>query len=228
MSLLAVRRPGRLTLGDAAPWWRRSRSRMGRWLLALGLAVVAAAIVSHLTGQATATVAGWGHTRWVLVARRDLGPGRVVTADDVVRRELPDAAVPASAVPGDAPEGRTGSPIGRVVTNPIVAGEVLSRQRLAPDGVRGLAALVPDGYRAVAVPTEGTGLALRVGDRVDVFAPGRSDGATAARSDRIDPIATDAVVVDVTPTAVTIAVARAEVAALARALGQGTPVLALI
>ena len=206
MSLLAVRHPGRLALGDAAPWWRRSRSRVGRWLVALGLAVVAAAVVSQLTGQATATVAGWGHTRSVLVARHDLGPGRVITADDVVGRDLPDAAVPASAV----------------------TGEIVSRQRLAPDGVQGIAALVPDGHRAVAVPTEGTGLVLRVGDRVDVFAPGRTDGTVASRTDRTDPAATAALVVDVSATAVTIAVDRTEVAALARALGQGTPVLALI
>ncbi len=224
MSLLAVHRPSRLALGDAAPWWRRSRSRTGRWLLALGLAVVAAAIVSQLTGQATSTVASWGHTRSVLVARHDLGTGRVVNADDVVRRELPDAAVPPSAVTEDS----AGNPIGRVVTNPIVAGEIVSRQRLAPDGVQGIAALIPDGRRAVAVPTEGTGLALRVGDRVDVFAPGRTDGSAASRTDRTDPVATAAVVVDVSTTAVTIAVDRAEVAALAHALGQGTPVLALI
>lgn len=224
MSLLAVRHPGRLALGDAAPWWRRSRSRVGRWLVALGLAVVAAAVVSQLTGQATATVAGWGHTRSVLVARHDLGPGRVITADDVVGRDLPDAAVPASAVTGDSAD----NPVGRVVTNPIVTGEIVSRQRLAPDGVQGIAALVPDGHRAVAVPTEGTGLVLRVGDRVDVFAPGRTDGTVASRTDRTDPAATAALVVDVSATAVTIAVDRTEVAALARALGQGTPVLALI
>jgi Flp pilus assembly protein CpaB len=228
MSLLAVRHPSRLALGDAAPRWRRSRSRIGRWVLAIGLAVVAAALVSHLTGQATETVAGWGQTRSVLVARHDLGPGRAVTADDVVRRDLPDAAVPASAVTDVPPGGSTGSPIGRVVTSLIVAGEVVSRQRLAPDGVQGIAALVPDGHRAVAVPTEGTGLALRVGDRVDVFAPGRTDSTTATRSDRADPVATNAVVVDVSTNAVTIAVDRSEVAALARALGQGTPVLALI
>jgi hypothetical protein len=145
MSSLALRRPGRLALGHAATWWRRSPSRVGRWVLAAGLAVLAAALFTHVTGQATDTVAGWGHTRSVIVARRDLAPGQVVATDDVVRRDLPDAAVPASALVDD--------PTGRVVTSPIVVGEVVSRQRLAPDGLQGIAALVPDGHRAIAVPT---------------------------------------------------------------------------
>jgi Flp pilus assembly protein CpaB len=219
MSSLALRRPGRLALGHAAPWWRRSPSRVGRWVLAAGLAVLAAALFTHLTGQATDTVAGWGHTRSVIVARRDLAPGQVVATDDIVRRDLPDAAVPASALVDD--------PTGRVVTSPIIVGEVVSRQRLAPDGLQGIAALVPDGHRAIAVPTAGTGLHLRIGDRVDVFAPGRTDGGST-RSDRADAVAAGAVVVDVGETAVTVAVDRTEVAALARALGQGTPVLALV
>jgi Flp pilus assembly protein CpaB len=222
MALWVRRRPGRLLLGQAAPWWRRSPSRVGRWALALGLATSAAAGVAGATGRATDAMAGWGATRSVLVARRDLEPGRALTGEDVERRDLPDAVVPASAVDGD--------PTGRVVTSPIAAGEVVSRQRLAPAGVAGVAALVGPDQRAVAVPTEGTGLRLRVGDRVDVYPSGRTDivGTSASRSDRSTALATDAVVVDVADTAVTVAVARDQVAAVAGALGESPPVLALV
>jgi len=216
------RRPGRLALGAAPPWWRRSPGRVGRWVLAAGLGLTAAAVVGGATGQAGDAADGWGASTTVVVARHDLEPGHAITADDVTRRTLPVAAVPNRAFTGD--------PTGRVVTSPIGTGEIVSGLRLAPDGARGVAALVPDGRRAVAVPIEGTGLHLRVGDHVDVFAPGAGDAGTTRpdRADRTGPAAAAAVVVEVTDTAVTVAVDPSDVAALARALGQGTPVLALI
>jgi Flp pilus assembly protein CpaB len=113
------------------------------------------------------------------------------------------------------------------VTAPIVGGEVVSSTRIAPDGVDGLAALVPAGRRAVAVPTGGTGLRVDVGDRVDVL--GTSDGATygddSSRSSTV--LAAGAVVLAVGDAAVTVAVDRDDAPVLARALAAGTPVLAL-
>ena len=109
----------------------------------------------------------------VAVARRRLETGHVLTRDDTVVRVLPVDAVPDAAI-GDGDELA-----GRTVTPAIVAGEVLSAQRLAPDGLEGIAALVPAGRRAIAIPIEGTGLAVRVDDRVDVLDPtvdGRGSG----------------------------------------------------
>jgi Flp pilus assembly protein CpaB len=214
-----LRRPGRLALGDAAPWWRRSPSRLGRWVLAAGLALCAAAVVGDLAGAAADTVAGLGVTRRVVVARHDLEPGQVVADADVGWQARPRAELPDSAIDGDV--------VGRVVTAPIVAGEVVSTRRLAPDGVRGLAALVDEGDRAMAVPIEGTGLHVQVGDRVDVLAPDPADDVLGRRRSAA-PVADDALVIDVTDTAVTLAVAETEAADLAGALGRGVPVLALV
>ncbi len=211
--------PGRLLLGATVPWWRRSRRRVRRWLLALGLAAVAAGLVTVRVDEAARTMAGLGTTRSVTVARRDLAVGRVLAADDLVARTLPVDAVPEDAADG-AIEGRT-------VTAAIGAGEVVSALRLAPDGVGGLAALVPAGRRAIAVPTGGTGLHVEVGDRVDVLVAtddssygGDSSGSSAV-------VATAAVVIAVDDAAVTLAVDRRDAPSVARALASGTPVLAL-
>ena len=114
-----------------------------------------------------------------------------------------------------------------MVTAAIVEGEVISTRRLAPDGAQGVAALVPEGRRAVAVPTEGTGVRLEVGDRVDVV-PTDADGLSSGSSSSSGAVTTDAAVVAVDDDAVTLAVDEADVPELAAALGRGTPVLALI
>ena len=222
--------PGRLLLGAAVPWWRRSRRRTGRWLLTLGLAVVAGGIVSAQVDDAARTVAGLGRTRTVLVARRDLAPGHLLGDGDLVARELPVDAVPDSSVDGSVAEGTID---GRTVTAAIVAGEVVSSQRLAPDGVDGLAALVPVGRRAIAIPTTGTGLRVEVGDRVDVLDPsdepayGSDSPDRAASSRSAGVVATDALVIAVDDAAVTLAIEHDDAPTVARALATGTPVLAL-
>src|SRR5438045_782145 len=101
MAARLLRRPGRLVLGAAAPWWRRSPGRVGRWVLALGLAVVAAALFGQLARSTGATVDDWGATRSVMVARRDLEAGHVIETGDVSRETLPAAALPASAQADD-------------------------------------------------------------------------------------------------------------------------------
>ena len=217
----ASSRPGRLSLGRSVAWWRRSPRRTARLVAASGLALIAAGFVAGRTDQATRAAAGWGHGRAVVVARHDLAPGRVLGGDDITRRTLPDAAVPEQAATDD--------PTGRTVTQPIEAGEVVSTARLAPAGAQGVAALVPADRRAVAVPIEGTGVRVRVGDHVDVFAPDCSGGATLRTSrTAAGAVVHDATVIDVGDAAVTLAVPGDEVAALADALGEGTPVLALI
>jgi Flp pilus assembly protein CpaB len=221
MRTLVPRRPGRLALGEAAPWWRRSPNRLGRWLLAAGLAISAAATVAGVTHDAADTVAGLGVTRSVIVARHDLETGQVIAADDVEWQARPNGGIPISAVDG--------TPVGRVVTAPIVADEIVSVRRLAPDGVSGLAALVPEGDRAVAVPTEGTGLQVRVGDRVDILAPLLTEDALSSRRQtNPDPVANAALVIDVADAAITVAVSAGEAAAVAGALGHGVPVVALV
>ena len=98
--------------------------------------------------------------------------------------------------------------------------------QLAPDGRRGLAALLPPGSRAVAVPNGRPGLALVRGDQVDVLATfdpaGVSDGAPPTF-----PVALGALVVDVGDESASVAVSPDEAARVAFALASGVVTLAL-
>jgi len=180
----------------------------------------------------------WTDTRVVAVARRDLPPGQVVEGDSVELREVASAAV--------APAALDEVPVGSVVRYPVAAGEALVGSRLAPDGLTGIAALVPDGARAVALPVGPAARPpLQVGDRVDVLAvlalevpltevepEPPVEGTEEEEEDRdtagsVVPLVERAVVVDVTEEAVTVAVPAAMVSAVAQVVTQGAVVLTL-
>ena len=214
-------RTGRLLLGAPVPWWRRSRRRVWRWLLAVSLAAVAMVIVAVRENDATRTLSGLGRSRAVVVARRDLEPGRLIGDDDTMVRALPVDAVPDRAIER--------VPVGRTVTAAIVAGEVVSASRLSPDGVTGLAAQVPPGRRAIAIPVEGSALRVQIDDRVDVLDPAGGQGYAGGASGPSEIVARAAIVVDVGvgESTITVAVEQDEAAPVAGALAHGAPVLAL-
>jgi Flp pilus assembly protein CpaB len=124
--------------------------------------------------------------------------------------EWPEAVVPAGAL--------VDSPVGQVATATLVPGEAVVAARVAPDGVRGPAALLAPGHRAVAVPTAPGTPPLAVGDRIDVVSV---DGDPSV-------VATDAVVVDVGDHAVTVGVPPGDAPAAAAAAASGAVALTLI
>jgi Flp pilus assembly protein CpaB len=202
------------------------------------VAVVTAVAVSSVVRTAEQTRSRWADTRRVAVAERDLAPGDVVDDGAVVVREVPSAAVA-----GDA----TGTvPLGAVVRYPIAAGEPVIGDRLAPLGLTGVAALVPPAHRAVAVPTGPAGTPpIHPHDRVDIVAltsPGAdthshevpADGSGADDTTSVAPTAPattlveQALVVDVSDTAVTVAIPTPLAPTVAYAATQGLTVLTLI
>jgi pilus assembly protein CpaB len=100
----------------------------------------------------------------VAVAAVDLGRGTSLSAG-----MLQTSSVPATFVPPGAVHDPTFVE-GRVLTADISAGEILTRSRLAPPRTGPLAALVPDGLRAIVVTTDLPTGTVRAGDRVEVFA----------------------------------------------------------
>jgi Flp pilus assembly protein CpaB len=174
----------------------------------------------------------WGATRAVAVAQRDLAPGDIVDASAVEMRELPEAVISKAVLESE--------PVGAVVRFPVKADEPLVDDRLAPHGLSGVAALVPDGHRAVAVPGGQPGTPpVQLGDMVDVLVvlpaagatPGTSgpglpeDGFT--RGEPAFPLVSGALVIDVSEQAVTIAVPRDDAPRVAYAITNGVVVLAL-
>src|SRR5205823_3602774 len=119
--------------------------------------------------------------------------------------------------------GALGSiPAGRTAIATIEAGEAVLGARVAPDGVHGIAALVPAGWRALAVPVAPTVIALGVGDRVELIAGFDVAGASTDRSP-----SRDAIVVAVDDQRVTVAVPEDDAERVAFAIVAGTVVPAL-
>ena len=189
------------------------------WLLTIATALAVGWVVSSIVAEADRTRAAWGTTTVVAVATRDIAAGDPLRTADV---ELVDR--PLAVVPDDALDH---VPDGRVAATAIGAGEVVVAARLAPVGVTGLAATLPAGSRAIAIPVE-VGLAppLAVGDRVDVLVALAPEAAGAGPPGFV--VAAGALVVSVDEGAVTVAVSAPAAPRVAVALGHGAVTLALV
>jgi Flp pilus assembly protein CpaB len=153
------------------------------------------------------------------VATRDIAAGEPLDGDDVDLAERPLALVPEAALEE--------LPIGQVAADAIAAGEVVVAARLAPMGLTGLAATLPAGSRAVAIPVEvGMAPPLSVGDRVDVLVALAPDAAGNGPPGFV--VAAEALVVAVDEGAVTVAVRAPIAPRIAVALGTGAVTLALV
>jgi hypothetical protein len=179
-----------------------------RTVLTLALALVAGAITAGVVSRASAVIDAYGPRVSVATATRELDIGDEIGPDDVSRRELPVALV--AGTPLD-------DPVGRVVTSSVL----VVAERVAPDGVRGPMALAPPGSRGLTIEVTERRPPVSVGDRVDVLAV-PLDGSTRAQR-----VAEEGVVVDVTDEAITVAVRSDEMAATARAVLEGTAIVAL-
>jgi Flp pilus assembly protein CpaB len=193
-------------------WWITDRRRLARVGATLALALVAGGITATVVGRADAVIDGYGARTATAVATRELAIGDEIGPGDVDWRELPVALVAGTPL---------ADPIGRIVTAPVLTGEPVVIERVAPEGIRGPMALSPPGGRAVAIPVGDGRPPVLVGDHVDVMAV-PLDGSTRAQR-----VAGRGVVVDVGDDAVTVAVRSDELAATARAALEGTAILAL-
>jgi pilus assembly protein CpaB len=132
-------------------------------LLSVVLAVLATLAVRSYLGTLEARAAAGGPGRSVVVAAVDVPRGTPLAA------ELLDTA----RVPGDyVPPGAIGSPaaaVGRPLAADVLAGEVITTSRLAPEGGP-VASLVPEGLRAFPVTVAVPRGAVAAGDLVDVLA----------------------------------------------------------
>lgn len=188
-----------------------------RAVVAVVLALLSALLVVRTTGRAEAAVDRYGSqvTTWVVVS--SLEPGDEVGSGDVVAEPRPGSFVPSGAVTDD--------PSGRRVTEALSPGEVVVEHRLAGGDRRGAAALVPEGWRAVAVPALEAALPVEVGQRVDVLAAVDPSGTGAVGT----TVAEDGVVVHVADDGtVTVAVTPSQATRVVSALAGGLVALALV
>jgi pilus assembly protein CpaB len=141
------------------------------FIVALGLSTVFYRLLVHQSETAKAAAP----TVRIALAMRDLEVGTILREQDIKIVDWPSAV----------PAGATASPqdlVGRGVTTAIYAREPVIESRLAPRGAGGgLAAMIPQGMRAVAVRVnEVVGVAGFVvpGMRVDILISGNSPGGS--------------------------------------------------
>ena len=100
----------------------------------------------------------------IVTAATDLARGTMLSGEMLHTATVPEDFAPPGAVRDAA------TVVGRVLTADIVAGEILTRSRLAGTTVGPVAALVPEGLRAVVVASGVPSGTIRAGDRVEVYA----------------------------------------------------------
>lgn len=180
------------------------------------LAVVVGLMVHRTVSEASATVARFGPTTSVAVLRHDAAAGERLSAGDVRFEERPSAHLPDGALTSD--------PTGSRLRTDVGAGEVLTSSRLAGGAGSSAAALVPDGWRAVAVPMFDADLPVEVGDHVEIVAS--FDPSLTSTPSRV--LVGRALVVDVAEDAVTVAMPAPDVTDVAFALVNGVVLLAIV
>ena len=143
-----------------------------RWPFASKILIVLAVLLGSL-----AFVMVRGYQDRVEALRPAVGPMvpvAVVVSDLVRGSVLSEGMLEASSMPESfAPPGAVASPAavaGRVLTADIAAGEVLTSSRLSVPEAGPIAALVPEGLRAMVITAPLPVNALRPGDHVDVYA----------------------------------------------------------
>jgi Flp pilus assembly protein CpaB len=183
------------------------------WLVVAVVALAAASVTSGMVHDATAPVRRFGRLVRVPVAARSVPMGTTLASDDVTWRSLPSRVLPS--------EEMEAAPVGRTVFMPVVAGEPLLASKFAPPGVSGVAALLPAGARALSVPAAAGNPSMQRGDRVDVLA------TVEGGEEPTFAVTTDAVVLDVTPDVVTVAVVADDAPRVAWALSRGVVTLSL-
>lgn len=197
---------------------RLARSPLAYWVAVVALAAFTASTIAGQVNRAGVQQVQYGALRPVVTAARAVEVGSTVRASDLVVRAMPAAFLPAGAVTA------TDDAVGRTALVPLFQGSPVMAGQLAPDGLEGVAALLPPGGRAVAVPTGPASVALRRGDRVDVLA---TFDPPPAGQDPTFPVAEAALVVDVGPEAVAVAVDAREAVRVAYAVAAGVVTLVL-
>ena len=142
-----------------------TRKLSGRSKVQLAAAVVCAAAAFLLIQSYTAGVRALDPGRLVdvVAVSRSLPRGTLIQGDDLTLLRAPSNFLPPSYV------SSIESAVGRTLKADLEAGEVITQTRIA-SRAGPVAALVPDGLRAVLVPTGLPEGVVAPGDRVDLVA----------------------------------------------------------
>ena len=144
---------------------------IGALIIAIGTAMAARSMFAGAAAPAAEAAEAKPQGPKVLVAKRGLPIGTIITADAIGYQLWPQEMVQdAYFIDGEADMTKL---LGTVVRNPITAGEPVTQGSLVAPGDRGfLAAALGPGMRAITVPVSartGVGGFVFPGDRVDLM-----------------------------------------------------------
>lgn len=206
-------------------WRALRRSSIVWWAAAIALGLVTASVAGSAVGRATSAADAWGSSQSVWVVRRAVAAGDVFESSDVALADRPRGVVPDGALDAAA------SPIGEATRVTVRPGEVVLTDRLAGRGAQGVAAMVSPGFRAIALKNDAALPVVRQGDRVDVLATFDVGDELGGDADGQAPpsfaVASDAEVLTVTSSTITIAVDERDAPRVAFALAKAAVTLAL-
>ncbi len=137
-------------------------------LISLGIAGVATILsMSYLTGIAE-PLKGKSKLVRVVTLAKDVPPRTPLSEDMVQIKEVPAAYVPEGATV--IQKDKTTVVLGMLTITQLYKGEMLMTGRMSdPNSNTGLATQIPEGHRAITVPTDNAYL-MKPGDYVDVIA----------------------------------------------------------
>ncbi|MGH9278574.1 MAG: Flp pilus assembly protein CpaB, partial [Acidimicrobiales bacterium] len=123
---------------------RPSRSPLVFWVVAGGLALLTALVVAGAVGRAQSLSTRYGPLVPMVVAERAVERGTALAPADVAVHHLPGRFRTGGAFE------TVDDVVGRTAVVPLAPGEPVLGADLAPEGLGGVAALLPPGSRAVA------------------------------------------------------------------------------
>lgn len=182
------------------------RYRVGRWATAVSAGLLAATAVGSALADADSARSDWGTSVEVVLTRRAMRAGELVTGETVELVSVPTRLVPPTAV--------TELPVGRRVTTDVGPGEILVAQRLTSRSGSAASIALPPGTRGIQIVR--SDVVGEVGDVVDLHA--LVSGTYLAQG----------VVVHSDEAMVTVAVPATDVAVVVDAISQGGLVSVLV
>src|SRR5690554_4540208 len=159
---------------------------VGAGLLAARLVIGAGPVAEpQPTAEAPAVA-----TDEVLVAAKDIKLGSQISAGDISWMAWPKGAAPAGAILRSNRASAADEMIGRIAKAPVYAGEPIREERLISTDRGFMAAILPKGKRAIAVPVEAVTTAggfILPGDKVDLILTRQisGSGSNSVTSDTI-------------------------------------------
>lgn len=150
---------------------RMRRYPLAWWTLVVVVAGVAGFAVTLSVASAQSAASRYDGLTNVAVITRALPAGTTLRSVDVRTESRPRAFLPESQL--------VLSPVGRTLTSPVSAGDVVTELNAGGAGLSETAALISRDERAIALSLHGLHPSLRIGDRVDVLATFEREDATA-------------------------------------------------